>query len=270
MRNARYTKEELKNLFLKAEKKLGRAPKVIEFGEVGGIGLPEFGYYSRNYQNYANFLTALGRIAPQRKYNKKINPKRFFFPMEWLNMINRIIDDDHKFWLELLLHTGMRIKEARGVKVRDIDFNRSNIFITKPKGGRGKERTVMISNYFRNRLQNYISKNKLVSDDTLGLPTTQYMDEMIKKYAKESGIKDFNEFSAHNIRKTIETYLITTGKDSTLVSLWIGHKIDIAMAHYISSVMFTITNNERVVINSIIDNLLDLNIGGQNQNQQVR
>jgi len=74
-----------------------------------------------------------------KKYYIKENPRRIFFPEEWLKFINNT-PEKYKFYFNFLMQTGMRYKEAENVKVEDIDFDRCVIFVrfaktrtTKPR-----------------------------------------------------------------------------------------------------------------------------------------
>lgn len=258
MRNeARYSHEELKNLFLSTETKLGRTPKSNEFPKVG---LPDIGYYKRAFGTYGSFLRIIGKDVEVRSNRKKSNPKRFFYPQEWINFMNNITNDNHKFWYEFLLHTGARFNEVRNIKVMDINLEREFIFIARPKGGRGRERTIQISTYLKNRIQSYIKKNKLKDEDTLllneeGKPVTnQGVDKALKEYCKVSGIKDWLDFSCHNLRKTTEMWLISLGINHLAVIAHIGHTIDVASTYYVSTSLFT--SEERTLIKTILGNLL--------------
>ena len=45
-------------------------------------------------------------------------------------------------------------------------------------------------------------------------------------------------YSTHNIRKTLETWLMALGVDSLKVAMHMGHTIAIAQKHYISPDIF--------------------------------
>lgn len=249
--NAQYTTSELTTKFLDIEKKLKRLPKTKEFVK---LGLPHIGFYNRAFGNYTNFLKSIGKKVKDVNYAKKVDPKRFFYPQEWIKFLSVITNQDHKMWFEFMLHTGARINEIRGIHIKEIDVARETIFLSQTKGGRKKNRTIKISSYLKSRLLNYAKANKLGPEDTFGIPSTQYLDKSLKNYCKEAGIKDYDNFSCHNLRKTTEMYLVTMGINPMAIISHIGHNIDMAMTHYVSSSLFT--NEDRILIKSIMDNLL--------------
>ena len=107
--------------------------------------------YKKTPKNEEKGLS-LEKDKPPRKYYLKDNKKRFFKPKEWRNFINAIANEKHKFFFEFLLHTGMRINEAKNVRIKDIDFDNETLFIKMTKGGSSKQRTIKISTYLKNRI----------------------------------------------------------------------------------------------------------------------
>jgi len=186
-----------------------------------------------------------------RQYKRKLNKKRFFYPREYLKFLSVIPKDAHKFYYEFLLHTGMRHNEARNVNLADIDFERETIFIRKPKNN--KQRTIQISTAFKNRLQAYVRTNKITT--TLGIPTLPFMDTYIKKYAQKAEIQDYMDFSCHNIRKTLENWLLALNINTMAIVAHCGHQIDTAQGYYIATSLMQA--DDKVLIRSILDNLLN-------------
>ena len=257
---ARYSKQALTQGWLQAEKQLGRIPKVKEFESVG---LPHIGYYNRAWGSYTNFLNSVGKNMPATTYKTKTNPKRYFRPDEWIKFINVINNPKHKFWFEFLLHTGMRYDEACNVKVKHIELNICHINILKPKGGRTEIREIMISEYLRDRINHQIRVMKLSEDDFImtnktkngrwKTPSIAYMDKALKTYCKKTGIKDYEDFSCHTFRKTLEMYGIALNVHARNLEMHFGHTPTTANKHYISPQLFT--QEEKVLIKSILDTL---------------
>lgn len=193
----------------------------------------------------------------KRKYRKKENLKRFYFPKEWFNLLKQIKNEKHKFLLEFLLHTGARINEARNVKITDIDFEREQIVlkITKGRVKKGNMRTLQISTYLAGRIKSYINSQKIESKlATLGFPSTPMMDKMIKRYTMLSGIEDWKDFSCHSIRKTLENYLVCLNINHLSIQAHMGHTLDVASAHYVTTQLMT--SEDKSLIKAILDNLL--------------
>jgi len=114
-------------------------------------------------------------------------------------------------------------------------------------------RDVKISDRFTQDLKNYIDKNKLNQNDIFKFPTIQHLNQTMKKILNKIGINDWKDFSLHNIRKTHENYLIATGSNVLSMRMHMGHSIDVASAHYISSNLFK--DEEIGMIKLILDNL---------------
>lgn len=190
-----------------------------------------------------------------KKYRKKENLKRFYSPKEWFNLLKQIKNEKHKFFIEFLLHTGARINEARGIKVADIDFDREQIILKKTKGGMKKSRTIQISTYLSGRIKSYINSMKIKSTlSELGFPSTVMMNKMIKRYTRLSGIEDWKDFSNHNIRKTLENYLVALNINYLSIQAHMGHTLDVASAHYVATQL--LNSEDKSLIRAILDNLL--------------
>ena len=167
------------------------------------------------------------------KFRLKENPKRFFSPSEWEKFFN-LLHPRNKFHFLFLFSTGMRYNEAKCVLVGDIDWQHKWIEVKKPKGGRLRIRYSHISSEFKRQMSKYIAFNDLKPEDDFGFPTIQGMNKVLKSTCKESGIVDYLDFSIHNIRKTHENFLLVIKKDMHNIQLHMGHRIEVAMAHYIS------------------------------------
>ena len=248
-------RKELIRRFLIVEKKLGRIPDSAKLEQQG---LPKIIYYNRYFGSWKKFLQHIGRVTV-RKYARKINPKRFFYPQEWLRFVNAVNNQDHKFWFEVYLHTGARYKELRSLQIKEIDFNRGSLLIKNPKASLGKknrQRDIEISSYLKNRLLNYIKTNNLGKLDTLGIPRVQFLDRALKTYCSAAGIDDSANFSMHNLRKTFETWCAAgLNINPLLLSAHLGHTVDIAGMFYVSSSM--LKGDEKVMIRTILDDLFN-------------
>lgn len=252
MNQINYTVEDLKEKFLKAEKQLGRIPKSRELNDAGA---PSVSYYIRAFGSWNKFLISLGREVKPKSYTRKVNPKRFFFPSEWTRTLGIINSIKHKFWIEFLMHTGMRFDEADHVEIRDINFEKELIFIKKAKGGHGQQRTITVSSYLIKRINAHIRANNLGKLDTLKFPSIQYMNKVLKKYTEEASINDNLNFSCHTLRKTLENWLVALNTNIMTVQQHMGHTLDVAHVHYIANQ--EITNDDKILIRSILDNLFD-------------
>ena len=198
----------------------------------------------------------------KRNYRKKDDLKRFFYPREYLNCLNKINNDKHKFWIELLVHTGARINEARGIQIRDIDLEKETINLRQTKGRKVKKnRMIQISSYLKGRIEIYIKNNNLGAYDFLmqnpdennKTPSTVGMDKIVKKFARDGGIKDWVDFSCHNLRKTLEQWGVALNINVLTLQAHMGHTIDVASTHYVG--MNLMTSEDKSLAKAIIDNL---------------
>ena len=254
-------KEELIKSFLDVERKLGKIPPSTHLEM---YGLPPVAKFNQEFGSWNKFLQSAGKKVSLRQYKRKQNLKRFFYPQEWLKFLQTIENQDHKFWFELLLHTGARIDEARAIQVKDVNLERETLVIKKPKrslGATNKQREIEISTYIKNRMVSYVKQKNLGKFDTFGIPSTQFMDKVIKQYCEKAGIEDYYDFSCHNLRKTCEQYLIALNVNVLSVQAHIGHTIDVIFAHYVGTSLFKM--EDKILIRTIMDNLFNKQGGYQ-------
>ncbi len=180
------------------------------------------------------------------------NKLRFFYPQDWFRFLSVISNPKHAFQFKLLLNTGLRVNEARNLKVKDINLDRKYLTVIKGKGN--KQRQPFFSTMFKSELQQYINSNKLTSDDNFGLPSTQFLDKIIKQYAAKAGLENPKDFCCHSFRKTHENYLCAKGVNTMLLTQHMGHTVNVAVQYYVSQFM---KPEEKQLIKSIIGDLFD-------------
>lgn len=216
---------------------------------------PDTSVKSQNHISTEPQIEAPVVLKKEKPYRKKENLKRFYTPKEWFNLLKQIKNEKHKFLIEFLLHTGARVSEARGVRITDIDFEREQIILRKTKGGIKKNRTIQISTYLTGRIKSYINSQKIESKlSTLNFPSTVMMDKMIKRYTMLSGLEDWKDFSNHNLRKTLENFLVALNINHLSIQAHMGHTLDVASAHYVATQL--LNSEDKSLIRAILDNLL--------------
>ena len=202
-------------------------------------------------------VTVVAQPPIKRAYKRKTNLKRFFYPREWTTFLSVVNNEDHKFFFEVLLHTGARHNEIKNLKIRDIDFEREQMLLNNGKTGhtgKSMQRPIQISTWLNNRIKGYVRNKNLGKLDTLKMPTVQYMDRALKRYCLMAKMQDYEDFSAHNLRKTLENWLISQNVNVLSIQAHMGHLLDIAAAHYVAASLFTA--EDKILIRSILDNLL--------------
>lgn len=70
---------------------------------------------------------------------------------------------------------------------------------------------------------------------------------------QRAGIKDFYMFSIHNIRKTLEVWLMSLGVDGLVLTAHFGHDMKTAAQHYVSPDILSF--EERKQIRMIVGDL---------------
>lgn len=181
-------------------------------------------------------------------YTVRVYRHRFFFPDEWMAFYDKLKPKQRPTF-EVLINTGARIMEAQNIKVQDIDLERQNIvlrvtkrIVNKPgvsKTGERKIRILTISTKFKKYLKKIISEYDLKPNDYLPILKTSSANTAMKKALQKAGIPDYMMFSLHNVRKTLETWLVSLNIDSFKIVKHFGHSMTIAARHYVSPDIFS-------------------------------
>lgn len=183
------------------------------------------------------------------KYTVRNNRSRFFYPDEWIRFYDAL-KDNQKVTFNFLISLGCRINEARHIQVKDIDFSRNAIIIritkSRNKDGSVRPRIIPISSKFAKYLRSEISSKNLKPEDVFGVLSTPAANIAMKKTLKNLGFADYMMFSVHNVRKTLETWLIALDIDSLKVVSHFGHTLSMALGHYTSPDTFTLKDKQTI------------------------
>jgi integrase len=195
-----------------------------------------------------------------RSYSIRTHRDRFFYPDEWGKFFDKL-NKRQKFTFKFLINTGARINEARNVRVEDIDLERKRMIlrITKVKAKKGEKhprpRTIPISTQFAKYLKAYIKIKGLANPDYLNILSTPASNIGMKLALQRAGIKDWYMFSVHNVRKTLETWLMSLNIDGLKITAHIGHSMAVASKNYVSADVFSW--DEKKQIRMIIGDLYE-------------
>jgi integrase/recombinase XerC len=134
---------------------------------------------------------------------------------------------------ELLYATGLRVSEAAGLDVEDLDFGTRLVRVT----GKGqKERIVPFGEPAEEALAAYLSvraqrRAARVDEDEAGEPlfvnargarlTTRSMARLLKRRLRAAGLP--TEISPHALRHTFATHLLQAGADLRAIQELLGH-----------------------------------------------
>lgn len=179
-----------------------------------------------------------------REYTLRGNRDRFFFPHEWFKFYD-CLKKKQQFTFGFLLNTGARINEARNVRVDDIDLERKRIVlrVTKVKAAKKEKsprpRIIPVSTQYAKKLKAHIKLHNLGNDAYLGVLSTPAANIGMKKALRKAGVKDWQMFSVHNVRKTLECWLMALGVDGLKIVAHIGHSMQVAAQNYISADVFS-------------------------------
>lgn len=214
------------------------------------------------------------------KYTIRQDRRRYFFPDEWNKFIKTITKKEHELMFLTLLHTGARIMEALHLKPKDLDIERGAItfrVIKQRKAKRqfyslGKTRTFFISPILMDKAKKYFVAKKIQADEYIFLDNEKlpenYDDmankekrpyfekykvkysQLLKRKLKKAGIKDYYNFSLHNIRKTYGNWMRIFDIRNEELCYRMGHDLKTYFEHYGSAIIFT--PQERIEIQKIL------------------
>lgn len=137
----------------------------------------------------------------------------------------------HRVLIGLLYGCGLRCMEARGVRLRDLDFDRQMLHVVQGKGG--KDRLVPLSEHLIRGLKKYIEAEKPTDYLFGGQPDgrgggdfdSRYSQKgvqwAVKETARRAGIRKV--VSVHTLRHTFATHLLEDGTDILTLQKLLGH-----------------------------------------------
>jgi integrase len=186
----------------------------------------------------------IGTRKDGKSYVVRDNRDRFFYPKEW-KRFSDALKESQRFTFDFLMNTGSRIKEAQHVTVGDIDLDNKRLILrvtktkSKKRESNPRPRTIPFSTSFARVLRKEIKDRQLQNSDKLGILSTPAAHLAMKAALKKAGIKDWYMFSIHNVRKTLETWLIAHNVNEVKISRHMGHDITTAIQHYVSPDVFS-------------------------------
>lgn len=199
----------------------------------------------------------VGMRSNGRKITKKANKNRFFFPDEWMKFEDAL-KTNGRHSCKCLLMTGARWMEMSKAQVKDLVYipgGRSRLILrhTKSKARKGefqlsggKIRDIPISTTFAKYLVKYKVDNNLAEESTFNILSKPGMGLAMKKAAKSAKLDHAEDFSPHNLRKTIEVWLMALGVDSMKLLAHFGHDISTAAQHYVSPDVFSWEDKKKI------------------------
>lgn len=167
----------------------------------------------------------------EKEYYKKVDKKAAFYPEDFLKILD-LSTPKQKFTFLVLINTGARIEETRHIVKGDLDNERKNVNlrITKVRAKEGETRpdprNLPVSSQFFKYFKKNMKIYKIMSTNQTGL--------LIKKYSKKVGVKNWKDFSAHNLRKTFGTWMLALNINGFKLAKHLGHSPNVLMKTYAS------------------------------------
>lgn len=168
-------------------------------------------------------------------HSKKQRLPDFFYESEINSIIEAAQLDDHPSnkrnvaILELLYATGLRVSECCQLKTSQIDFN---IQMIRVIGKGNKERFVYFGSSCRKAIDAYLpERNKQVLTDNRALfgsrdhnrISVSAVHRLVKKALLQAGLDPY-QYSAHKLRHTAATMMLSGGVDVKTVQEVLGHE----------------------------------------------
>ena len=205
--------------------------------------LDKFNYSENNYSELIT-IPKKSKSLPKVMTKKEVNQLIKHVEM---NTMKNLRDDA---LIELLYSTGLRVSEVANLKIRDIDFKKSEINIL---GKGNKERIVIFNNKSKEKIIRYLKNDKrFISLKTEALfqnkfkeaLTARSIQRILKKYLNFSGIN--SKYSTHTLRHTFATHLLEGGADIKVIQQLLGHsspETTKIYTHVSSSTLRNVYNN---------------------------
>ena len=128
--------------------------------------------------------------------------------------------------LQISMETGLRPIELINLKVKDIDLDQRTIYPTTAKNG--APRKLKISTALKNRIADYIIRNKRKPEDKLFITTPRGYSKMFRltrnKLANKLHDQSLKTIRLYDLRHYFATMLYHKTKDILLVRQQMGHK----------------------------------------------
>lgn len=194
-------------------------------------------------------------------YRVRDDRSRYFFPDEWVKFYDSL-SDKNKPIFDVLINTGARIEEALNITWNDFTEDRKTLTlrVTKVKvvkGDRlGKKRTFNISTQFLRRMKRYKEEHNLKENDKMFNISSRSVWWLLRSKLKTIGIKDWYNFSLHNIRKTHGMWLKALEVQMNEICSRLGHDYNTYQKHYGSPNVFE--RKDKILILNILGDVYNL------------
>ena len=139
-------------------------------------------------------------------------------------MIEKTRNSKHRLLISLIYSTGMRLSEATGLKLKDIDYTRKIINIRSGKGQ--KDRIVPLAEKLVKELEEYVGSyqpREYVFEGYTGAAySARSVQQVIKRSLQTANIR--KKASVHTLRHSFATHLLENGVDIRIIQELLGHQ----------------------------------------------
>lgn len=176
--------------------------------------------------------------------------KRFFYPDEFERMCD-FLNKNQLFTANVLINTGARISEARGIKQKHLSSERKSIILeqTKIRAKRGERvpepRIIAVSDRFFRYLRDNMPKRRILSTNAFNIA--------IKDACSQAKINKPHQFSAHKFRKTFGTWMLALRVDGFKLAQHLGHTPTELAKDYATNDIFS--PRDKQIMRKILGNL---------------
>lgn len=123
-----------------------------------------------------------------------------------------------KLIMNLLYSSGLRVSELINLTTEKIDFEKQELYINN--------RVILLNNTTKQLMKTYLEKRThkskyLVVNKSGGQLTSRYIQLMIKKYGKESGIQ--KKITPQILRNSYASHLVEQGVNIKIIQQILGH-----------------------------------------------
>ncbi len=174
------------------------------------------------------YLTDLCGMSSFDASKIKRPKKSKYLPMvlskeEIIDIIRATKNLKHRAIIALIYSSGLRIGELLQLELRDLDMDRSQIYVRQGKGR--KDRTVVMAEIMKPLLCNYIETYKPVTYFVEGRSGELYSDTSVRAFlrlsCKAAGIKKM--VTPHTLRHSYATHMMENGVDLRYIQELLGH-----------------------------------------------
>lgn len=144
---------------------------------------------------------------------------------ETKRLISSILNEKHRFMIELMYSAGLRVSELTHLRIKDIEMNNNYGWV---RGGKGnKDRLFILSDKIKDKIIELIQNENLKYDDLLfqsnrkKIYHTRTLQQIIKKARKRAKIE--KRITLHTLRHSFATHLIENGYDIGSIQSLLGH-----------------------------------------------